>query len=355
VEPITHSSDVDLELRHMRLVVVLAQELNFTRAAARLGLAQSALSAQVRRIEGHLGVALFDRSTRGTSLTWAGRDFVTRAQHVLAQAEDLERHTRRTRSPAAAPRTLRVVAETVHPRVVTSLAERHPRMSVTLRHDSAEDGLAALVDDDADLCHGWDLPTVPLRMPRGVAQATLVDEPMWAVLPIDHPLATEPRISLNQLRTDDWICPAPGTRRARHLLAVCQAAGFVPTIRYVVDDQDMVRDLLAGGSCVDIAPPRQLPQEGCRAVPLFEDVRARLFYAWHEDRVPGWLARQILDDSRAAFLASLEARSAVYLGLVREDPVRFATLVDPDPPGWPPTEETSAGHRPVTDLLRHSA
>jgi LysR family transcriptional regulator, benzoate and cis,cis-muconate-responsive activator of ben and cat genes len=332
---------VELELRHMRYVLVLAEELHFTRAAARLGLAQSALSAQVRRLERHLQVTLFERSPRAVSLTPAGEELVARAGQLLAEADDIEAQLRSLARQPTAPGSLRIVAETVHPEVVNALTRRYPAMAVTLRHDTAEDGVAALAANTADLCHGWDLPSVPLRMRSGIAQATLVDEPMWAVLPADHPLAGEEQISLTQLRTAAWLSPSPGTRRARHLLSVCQAAGFTPDVRYVVDDQEMARTLLASGCCVDLAPPRHLPEQGCRAVPLTEDVRARLFYAWRRDTVPGWLAREVLEESRAAFRAGLLRRGPRYAELVERDPARFGSLTDRDPAGWP------AGPRPA--------
>jgi DNA-binding transcriptional LysR family regulator len=331
----------------MRYVVVLSEELHFTRAAGRLGLAQSALSAQIRRLERHLGATLFDRTTRGTTLTPVGRAFVERAVELLADARQVEVETRRAATATRRlPTSLRLVAETIHPRVVTALADRYPEMTVSLRHDTAEAGITAIHEDRADLCHGWDLPTVPLRLPSGVVQTTLVDEPMWAVLPVDHPLAGSDRVSLSQMRTDDWISAGPGTRRARHLQAVCQAAGFSPRIRYVVDDQDMVRDVLASGRCVDIAPPRHLPDEGCRAVPLVEDIRARLFYAWQEERVPGWLVRRILEDSRKAFLSSLRRSGLAYLELIRTDPGRFATLTSENPIGWPAHPAAGPGPSP---------
>ena len=319
----------------MRYVLVLAEELHFTRAAARLGLAQSALSAQLRRLERHLEVPLFERSPRSVTLTAAGEELVARAGPLLADAEDIERQLRTLARQPTAPGSLRIVAETIHPEVVNALGRRYPGMSVTLRHDTAEEGVAALAANTADLCHGWDLPSVPLRMRSGIAQATLVDEPMWAVLPADHPLAGEKQVSLAQLRTAAWVSPPPGTRRARHLLSVCQAAGFTPDIRYVVDDQEMVRTLLASGCCVDLAPPRHLPEQGCTAVPLVEDVRARLFYAWRRDSVPGWLVREILEESRDAFVAGLVRRGRAYARVVQQDPARFGPLVDPDPAGWP--------------------
>lgn len=338
-----HTDSVEMELRHLRYVLVLAEELHFTRAAARLGLAQSALSAQLRRLERHLDVTLFDRSPRSVTLTAAGEELVARAGQLLAQATEIERDLRSWSASSGTPRALRIVAETVHPEVVNALSERHPGMTVTLRHDTAEDGIAALAANAADVCHGWDLPSVPLRMRSGIAQATLVDEPMWAVLPADHPLAEEERISLAQLKSSAWVSHSPGTRRARHLVAACQAAGFMPDIRYVVDDQQMVRTLLASGCCVDLAPPRHLPEEGCRGVRLVEDVRARLFYAWRTDTVPPWLAREILEDSREAFIAALLRRGLDYVRLIEEDPVRYSTLVEPDPSGWPPRRAGGTG------------
>lgn len=76
-----------LELRHLRALVVLAEELSFTRAARRLGIAQPALSAQISRLERRLGAKLVERSTRSVELTPAGRDLLLRAQRALAEAE----------------------------------------------------------------------------------------------------------------------------------------------------------------------------------------------------------------------------------------------------------------------------
>ena len=76
-----------LELRHLRALVVLAEELSFTRAARRLGIAQPALSAQISRLERRLGAKLVERSTRSVELTPTGRDLLLRAQRALAEAE----------------------------------------------------------------------------------------------------------------------------------------------------------------------------------------------------------------------------------------------------------------------------
>jgi LysR family transcriptional regulator, benzoate and cis,cis-muconate-responsive activator of ben and cat genes len=335
---------VELELRHLRYLVVLAEELNFTRAAARLGIAQSALSSQVRRLERHLDVALLTRSPRSVRLTPAGTELVGRARSLLGYARRVEDNVRTRAAQPDLPAELRVTAETIPPEVLGGLTRRYGETRITVRHDTAEQGAAALARGETDLVHGWDLPSAPLRIRAGIGQATLVDEPLWAVLPVDHPLADAGQISLAQLRGEAWVSGAPETRRTRHLLAACRAAGFTPEIRYLTEDRSMIRDLLLSGCCIALAPPRQVP-ESCRAVRLVEDVRARLFYAWRPETVPPWLAREILETSRASFLGRLGRRDAAYRRLVDEDAARFATLTSDEPDGWPSRRGVDAAGR----------
>lgn len=76
-----------MELRHLRALVVLAEELSFTRAARRLGIAQPALSAQISRLERRLGSKLVERSTRSVELTPAGHELLVRARRALAETD----------------------------------------------------------------------------------------------------------------------------------------------------------------------------------------------------------------------------------------------------------------------------
>jgi DNA-binding transcriptional LysR family regulator len=79
---------IDMELRHLRYFVAIAEERSITRAAERLWIAQPGLSTQIRRLEAELGIKLFDRHTRGVDLTAAGEVFLERARAVLAAAEE---------------------------------------------------------------------------------------------------------------------------------------------------------------------------------------------------------------------------------------------------------------------------
>ena len=78
-----------MEFRQLRYAIAVAEERHFTRAAARLHVAQSALSHQVAALESELGARLFDRTSRRVTLTSAGEDFVLHAREVLAATERL--------------------------------------------------------------------------------------------------------------------------------------------------------------------------------------------------------------------------------------------------------------------------
>jgi DNA-binding transcriptional LysR family regulator len=87
-----YHESVRLKLRQLRALVVLGEELSFTRAAARLGVAQPALSAQISRIERRLGAKLVERSTRSVQLTPVGRDLLVRARRLLAETDADQLH-----------------------------------------------------------------------------------------------------------------------------------------------------------------------------------------------------------------------------------------------------------------------
>jgi DNA-binding transcriptional LysR family regulator len=187
----------NLELRHLRAFVAVAEELNFSRAALKLHLVQQSLSAQVQHLERELGVQLFRRTTRRVELSEAGVALLEHARPILRSVTTAVEETRRTAAGESGrlvvSYTPTLVSETL-PRLVGAVHERWPGLSMqmvemwqaesieSVRSGRVDVGMArpAHVDDD--------LESVRLR-----------EEPIGVVLGQDHPLAARSELTMDDL------------------------------------------------------------------------------------------------------------------------------------------------------------
>ena len=198
-----------VELRELRYFLAVAEELNFTRAAERLHLAQQALSASVRRLEEQLGVALFVRSTRKVELTSAGEVLVEGARAVIDAASDaLERvhqvaqgrSGRLTVGFSTAAGGVPIVRE-----ILRRYAEASPDVDIrTVEHDFA-DPTAGLADGSAQVAFIFGpLPET------GLSSVTLLEEERLLAVRPEHPLAERTAVDAEELRELPWLrVPAP--------------------------------------------------------------------------------------------------------------------------------------------------
>ena len=193
---------MDLELRHLRAFEVLAQELNFTRAAARLHLTQQALSAQVRDLEKRVGVPLFERTTRSVALTDAGRTLLRHTPGILLSVGQA---LAETREAAAGSRASLVVGmrgvsgvELVSA-VVRAFRADHPDVDVALRNVDFKDASAGLAGGETDVALAW------LPVPEGLVVVPLLEDERLAVLPADHPLAAETEVGAADLADEPFV------------------------------------------------------------------------------------------------------------------------------------------------------
>ena len=188
---------MDFTLRQLRAFAAIARLGSFTRAAQALHTTQPALSAQIRSLEGALGVRLFDRDTRSVAPTRAGADLLPVVDLVLGALA-----TAAARAEGAAARnTGRVVvaalpslAATVLPGVLATLAARHPGIVVAVRDGLAERTLGAVRAGEVDLAF-----TSAPPQDRELAFAPLFADRMMAVLPPRHPLARAKLLKLADL------------------------------------------------------------------------------------------------------------------------------------------------------------
>lgn len=260
-----------MEIRHLRSFVVLAEERHFGRAAARLHVAQPALSQQLRRLEQELGVTLLDRSTRRVDLTEAGRLLQGRARQLLA---DVDRTTGDLEALAAGlAGTVRLgfvgtATYDVLPQVARRVRTELPAVHLDLRGELLGPALLdALVDGDLDLA---------VLRPGGSVPADLVvrrlrTEPLVAVLPAQHPLAGAAEVALADLAGEPLVTHPSGHRSSMQprVLDVYRRAGLEPELVEVGETGTLVV-FVAAGLGVGLVPAsvRALRLDGVAYVPL---------------------------------------------------------------------------------------
>ncbi|MFB2599517.1 LysR family transcriptional regulator [Herbiconiux sp. P17] len=174
----------DLDLRKLRYFAVVAEELNFGRAAERLRIAQPVLSRQIAALEKELGVVLFERSQRGTRLTVAGSALRDDARDILTEAAALQRRVRRG-SRAGRSLGLGFMPGLIVTPVVRALTERFPALAVEVVRTSWDDQVEMVHDGRIDASF------VRLPIPRDGLRVTLLfGEPRVVALPASHELAS---------------------------------------------------------------------------------------------------------------------------------------------------------------------
>jgi DNA-binding transcriptional LysR family regulator len=184
---------VDLDLRKVRYFVVLAEELNYRRAAERLHVAQPVLTRQIRSLERDLTVQLFERGRAGTRLTDAGRQLLTDAQGLLADAQATRRRVARLGG------TIRTFTIGFMPGLTVTeparaFAASHPEVTVDVLRTDWTDQVRVLRDGRVDIGH--------VRMPidlTALSSCLLFTEPQVAVVPVAHRLAGRDHVSVHEL------------------------------------------------------------------------------------------------------------------------------------------------------------
>lgn len=177
---------MDIEMRHLRALLALAEELNFTRAAERLHLTQQALSGQIRQLELRVGTQLVERDSRRVALTPAGQalrelalPLLTGAQHALAAARAASGEAASLSVGFIAPLTRRMAAPAIQ-----RFAQERPDVELTIHFADFHDALGGLRDGAADVAILYGEFSHD-----GIELHSLFSEPRGAALPAGHPLA----------------------------------------------------------------------------------------------------------------------------------------------------------------------
>jgi DNA-binding transcriptional LysR family regulator len=259
-----------MELRYLKYFVVVAEELNFTRAAERVHIAQPSLWAQIRKLELEIGVNLLARAGRGIKLTDAGRVFLEQARRTLADAERGVALARQAANGEIGQLSIghNVPAGfRVFPQTIPSFKRAWPRVQLTFHSLNVPQQLEGLRREEIDVGFVW-LP-VP---DEEFDVCPLVEEPMVAVLAADHRLVSKAAVTVKDLSREPMILPArPGASNSYHEIEQLFAhAGAVLNVAYELDNSVAMINFVAMGCGCSLLPDyvRNIRQEGIVYKPL---------------------------------------------------------------------------------------
>ncbi|MGW0811695.1 LysR family transcriptional regulator [Streptomyces viridiviolaceus] len=245
----------ELPLPQLHAFVVLAEELHFGHAAARLGIAQPPLSQQIRRLEDKVGHALFSREPGRVTLTPAGRELLPAARRALTDLADGLAAARAIGSGRSG--RLRIgfaasLALTVLPGLLRTFRQRFPGVDLDIREMTTAPQLAALQDKTIDI----GLLREPPATETELEFRTVLSEPFVAVLPAGHTLAARRTVHVAQLADSPFVLlpRAVGPRLHDQITGLCTAAGFTPQVAQHAVEWQTVCALVGTGLGVSLAP-----------------------------------------------------------------------------------------------------
>src|SRR4029453_13758301 len=192
-----------VELRHFRYAIAVADTLHFGKAAKRLHISQPPLSQQIRQLEEELGIQLFERTNRNVQLTKPGEMFIQEARKVAAQAEHATRVAERANDAQDGQLIIAIAGPADSPffiEVFRLFAKRHPRVRIAVRNMSTLEQVDAI--RECRVHAGFVVPPID---DSTLTTVTVSHQPIAIALPQDHPLAKRAYVPLSALATERHI------------------------------------------------------------------------------------------------------------------------------------------------------
>ncbi|MBB3612199.1 LysR family transcriptional regulator [Rhizobium sp. BK602] len=245
-----------MELRHIRYFLALADEGNFTRAAAKLGIGQPPLSQQIRDLENEIGAALFHRVPHGAELTAAGEAFRAEARAAVDAAEKAKLAAQRANRGEIGRLSLGFTASSAFNTIVTStireFRNRWPQVRLSLTEMNTNALTERLMRGEIDAA----FIRPGLEDPRNVRLKRFDDEPMLIALPVHHPLAERDRVPIAALAHEPFILfpRMVGLSLYDDIAAACREAGFELMVTQEAPQIPSVVNLVAANLGVSIVP-----------------------------------------------------------------------------------------------------
>jgi DNA-binding transcriptional LysR family regulator len=246
-----------MDLRRIRYFVAVAEELNFTRAAARLHIAQPPLSTQIKTLEEELGAQLFERDKRHVYLTQAGRHFLDSARSILASVAAAGKEVSSAASGAIGRLHFGYTASAMFtellPAAIRAFKTVSPHVVLSVTEMTSLDQLNALHHRTLD---AGILRKPGIVVPPGIVLREWYTAPLILAVPKTHPFAKARAVSVRSLRDLPLITypRASGIGLYWHVLALCARAGFQPRVVQEVHEPTTIIGLVAAGIGLAIVP-----------------------------------------------------------------------------------------------------
>lgn len=290
-----------MELRQLEYFVAVAEEQNFTRAAERVHISQSGVSAQIRQLERELGAELFDRSGRTVTLTVAGKAALEPARTALAAAGSVGQAVGEVTGLIRGRLTVgMVIGCTVTPLfdALASFHHAHPGVELSLLEDNSDRLIDGVRDGAVDLA----LVGTALTTLDGLDSLTIISERLVVAVPLGHPLSKSGRVTLRDLVAHPIVCMPPGTGLRTVFDQACAAANLQPVIALEASAADAIADLACRGLAVAVLSESMATHYRDRLTALTiadVDAPARLALVWKNPHGPA--VRELLAHGRRAF------------------------------------------------------
>jgi len=294
-----------MTLTEMRYIVALARERHFGRAAEACHVSQPTLSVALKKVEGQIGAALFERTATDVRITTLGERIVEQATRVLAEAVKLEEIAEATGDPMSGQLRVGIIytiAPYLLPQLIPALSRQAPKMPLFLKEDFTANLIPALKSGELDVI----IIALPFAEPGLVAQA-VYEEPFRVVVPANHPWAGYEAIDADELDGQNLLLLGQGNCFRDQVLESCPRLNGQDALAHSLEGSSLetIRYMVASGAGVAVMP-------SSAADPLLDKepmVRVLPFVGTPPSRTVGLVWRvtyprsQAIDALRAAVLS----------------------------------------------------
>lgn len=279
-----------MELRHLRYFVAVAEELNFTKAAEKLRLAQPSLTRQIHNLEEELGVRLLNRTKNQVSLTEEGRSFLIDAKRLVAQSLESVQAVQQLSRGETGQLNLGYLSKfnfDLLPSTLVAFSRTRPEIAVNLFDMSPAEQLRALDARKIDFGFVGGRPPPTHKNLAMLAWECIGRHELVVVLPAKHALAKKSKIKMEDLKPLFFVTMSETTHPGSHawLYDVCQRAGFIPRILQDVELESDLLSFVADDLGVALAREqiKRLAHPAVVFRPLAEPLKADYWVAWHQE------------------------------------------------------------------------